>query len=78
MRLGRVLLGLDHDPARISGKRAEQRRIIDATVARHGEHASEHGIEAWELGKVVEDERKRVWLRPVGLVGEGEDFSAAA
>jgi phosphoribosylformylglycinamidine cyclo-ligase len=37
--------------------------------------AGEFGIEAWRLGRVVEDERKRVWLRPAGLVGEGEEFT---
>src|SRR6185295_19814764 len=45
IRSCRVLLGLDHDPARIAGKRAENRRIIDAAVARHGENARDHGIE---------------------------------
>ena len=45
-------------------------------VSRIREIAGEHGIEAWELGKVVEDERKRVRLRPVSLVGEGEQFAA--
>lgn len=38
--------------------------------------AAEFDTEAWALGKVVEDERKRVWLRPAGLVGEGEEFTA--
>ena len=36
--------------------------------------AREHGIDSWALGKVVQDDRKRVWLRPVNLVGEGEEF----
>jgi phosphoribosylformylglycinamidine cyclo-ligase len=36
--------------------------------------AAEYGINAWALGRVVEDARKRVWLRPVGLVGEDEEF----
>jgi len=43
---------------------------VQATAARHG-------LESWALGTVVADDRKRVWLRPAGLVGEGEDFSPA-
>ncbi|MFN3653194.1 MAG: phosphoribosylformylglycinamidine cyclo-ligase [Armatimonadota bacterium] len=39
--------------------------------------AGEYGIDAWTLGRVVEDERKRVWLRPVNLLGEGEAFTEA-
>jgi phosphoribosylaminoimidazole (AIR) synthetase len=34
-----------------------------------------HGFESWVLGRAVADERKRVWLRPVGLVGEGDRFT---
>jgi phosphoribosylformylglycinamidine cyclo-ligase len=40
--------------------------------------AGEHGIPAWDLGRVVHDDRKRVWLRPHALVGEGEAFSPVA
>lgn len=36
--------------------------------------AGEYGIQSWALGRVVMDQRKRVWLRPVGLVGESEEF----
>lgn len=36
-----------------------------------------YGIAAWPLGTVVEDERKRVWLRPANLIGEGEEFTTA-
>jgi phosphoribosylformylglycinamidine cyclo-ligase len=49
--------------------------VPQSASARIREIAGEHGVEAWELGRVVEDERKRVWLRPVSLVGEGEEFS---
>lgn len=38
--------------------------------------AGEYNIETWKLGTVIHDERKRVWLRPAGLVGEGEEFAA--
>lgn len=37
--------------------------------------ATEHGIESWVLGRAVPDERRRVWLRPVNLVGEDEEFT---
>lgn len=33
-----------------------------------------HGMDAWKIGYAVADSRKRVWLRPVGLVGEGDAF----
>jgi hypothetical protein len=46
----------------------------ESAVERIQAIAAEHGIDAWALGIVVPDERKRVWLRPVGLVGEGEAF----
>jgi phosphoribosylformylglycinamidine cyclo-ligase len=46
----------------------------ESAVERIREIAGEHGIDAWALGIVVEDERKRVWLRPPDLVGEGEEF----
>ncbi|MGV3719506.1 MAG: phosphoribosylformylglycinamidine cyclo-ligase [Actinomycetota bacterium] len=49
--------------------------VPESAVARIQEIAKEHGIESWALGTVVEDERKRVWVRPAGLVGEGEEFS---
>lgn len=39
--------------------------------------AASHGLPAWTLGRVVQDARKRVWLRPAGLVGEGDDFAPA-
>jgi phosphoribosylformylglycinamidine cyclo-ligase len=38
-------------------------------------HAKAAGVEAWEIGRVVEDERKRVWLREQGLVGEKGKFA---
>jgi phosphoribosylformylglycinamidine cyclo-ligase len=46
------------------------------------DHAKAAGVEGWEIGRVVEDERKRpdgrpsgrVWLREQGLVGEGGEF----
>jgi phosphoribosylformylglycinamidine cyclo-ligase len=47
----------------------------EAAVERVRAIAAEHGIQAWRLGTAVTDERKRVWLRPVGLVGEGEEFA---
>jgi phosphoribosylformylglycinamidine cyclo-ligase len=47
-----------------------------SAAGRIREVATEHGIDAWDLGEVVPDARKRVWLRPVGLVGEGEAFGA--
>lgn len=52
--------------------------VPEEAAARVQEIAAEHGVESWKLGTVVEDERKRVWLRPLGLVGEGEGFSAEA
>jgi phosphoribosylformylglycinamidine cyclo-ligase len=48
----------------------------ESAVERIKAIASEYGCGAWPLGRVVEDERKRVWLRPAGLVGEGESFGA--
>ncbi|HTE18563.1 MAG TPA: AIR synthase-related protein, partial [Armatimonadota bacterium] len=50
--------------------------VPQAAVERVQAIAREYDIDAWALGRVVEDARKRVWLRPVGLVGEGEEFSA--
>jgi phosphoribosylformylglycinamidine cyclo-ligase len=38
------------------------------------EHAKAAGVEGWEIGRVVEDARKRVWLREQGLVGENGTF----
>jgi phosphoribosylformylglycinamidine cyclo-ligase len=49
----------------------------ESAVERIKAIAGEYGIDAWALGTVVPDERKRVWLRPVGLVGEGEEFLPA-
>jgi len=46
----------------------------EAAVERIRAIAAEHGVEAWALGTVVKDERKRVWLRLPALVGEGEEF----
>jgi phosphoribosylformylglycinamidine cyclo-ligase len=48
--------------------------VPDSAVARIREIANDHGVEAWALGTVIEDPRKRVWLHPRGLVGEGEEF----
>lgn len=36
--------------------------------------ARAHGVEAWTLGEVTVDPRKRVRLRPIGLDGEGDEF----
>ncbi|MCC2671150.1 MAG: purM [Armatimonadetes bacterium] len=52
--------------------------VPESAVARVQAIAGEHGIDAWALGTVVNDEQKRVWLRPHGLVGEGEEFQPAA
>lgn len=52
--------------------------VPERAVERVREIAAEFDVQAWALGRVVEDERKRVWLRPVGLVGEGEEFVAAS
>lgn len=41
------------------------------------ELAAAHGIPGWILGRAVSDVRKRVRLRPVQLVGEGEAFLPA-
>jgi phosphoribosylformylglycinamidine cyclo-ligase len=43
-------------------------------VARVIEHAKAAGVEGWEIGRVVEDARGRVWLREQGLVGENGVF----
>ncbi len=37
--------------------------------------AAAHGLTAHVLGITIADTRRRVWLRPVGLVGEGEVFA---
>ncbi len=47
-----------------------------SAVSRVQAIALEHGISSQVLGRAVEDDRKRVWLRSLGLVGEGEEFSA--
>ncbi len=39
--------------------------------------ASRHGLESWLLGRVTADPRKRVELRPLGLVGEDDAFMPA-
>jgi phosphoribosylformylglycinamidine cyclo-ligase len=52
--------------------------VPESAVARVQAIAGEYGVDAWALGKVVDDDRKRVWLRPHGLVGEGEEFHAEA
>jgi len=44
-------------------------------VSRVIEHAKAAGCEAWEIGRVVADSRKRVWLRQQGLVGERGRFT---
>lgn len=41
------------------------------------EAARRHGVVAWRLGRAVADERKRVRLLPLGLVGEGDVFRSA-
>lgn len=51
--------------------------VPESAAERVREIAADHGVEAWVLGQVVEDARKRVWLRPAGLVGEGEEFVPA-
>jgi phosphoribosylformylglycinamidine cyclo-ligase len=38
------------------------------------ETAARHGIRSWVLGRTVADDRRRVWLRTLGLVGEGDAF----
>ena len=38
------------------------------------ETAARHGIQSWVLGRTVADDRRRVWLRTLALVGEGEAF----
>ena len=43
-------------------------------VSRVIDHAKAAGVEGWEIGRVVEDVRKRVWLRGQGLVGENGVF----
>ncbi|HEU4754844.1 MAG TPA: phosphoribosylformylglycinamidine cyclo-ligase [Armatimonadota bacterium] len=48
----------------------------ESAAARIKAIAGEHGVAAWELGRVVRDDRKRVWLREPGLVGEGDAFHA--
>lgn len=50
--------------------------VPESAAARVREIARAHEVEAWTLGRVVEDPRKRVRLRPLGLVGEGEEFRA--
>ena len=50
--------------------------VPPSAVSRIEAIALEYGIPSTVLGRVVEDERKRVWLRPLGLVGEGEEFVA--
>ena len=39
--------------------------------------ASQHGVDSWVIGRAVADERKRVQLRPLNLVGEDEAFTPA-
>jgi phosphoribosylformylglycinamidine cyclo-ligase len=51
--------------------------VPESAADRVRQIADQHQTEAWVLGRVVEDERKRVWLRPANLVGEGEDFETA-
>lgn len=48
----------------------EEARAVIATAAAHG-------IEAWQLGEVVHDPQRRVWLEPKGLVGQSGSFVAA-
>jgi phosphoribosylformylglycinamidine cyclo-ligase len=43
-------------------------------VSRVIAHAAAAGVDAWEIGCVVDDPRKRVWLRQHGLVGEEGRF----
>jgi phosphoribosylformylglycinamidine cyclo-ligase len=43
-------------------------------VSRVIQHAKAAGVEAWEIGRVVEDAGGRVWLREQGLVGENGAF----
>jgi phosphoribosylformylglycinamidine cyclo-ligase len=49
--------------------------VPESAVERVTAVAKEHSINAWRLGTVIDDERKRVWLRPAGLVGEDESFT---
>src|SRR5262249_19181402 len=46
-RLRRILLGLDHRPAAVADIRQQlgEGCEIHTTVARHGEHAGQHGVE---------------------------------
>ena len=60
MCLGGILLRLDHDPAGIAGQRAEYSRVIDAAIARHREHACNHGVEEAEALRF----RRRHHARP--------------
>ena len=47
MRLGRVLVGFDHQPPGILvlGERAKDGIEIDRAIPRHGEHVAQHRIE---------------------------------
>jgi phosphoribosylformylglycinamidine cyclo-ligase len=51
--------------------------VPESAVAGVQQIAREADLEAWPLGKVVEDPQKRVRLRPVGLIGKGEEFRPA-
>lgn len=52
-------------------------RAIEETFASYS-GASGRSFEAYEIGRVVEDERRRVWLPKQELIGEGEEFRTAA
>lgn len=51
--------------------------VPEQEVSRVEAIASAHGLETLILGEAVDDPRRRVFLEPIGLVGEGEDFAAA-
>ena len=48
-------------------------RAVDETFARY-RGSTEQTFQTWQIGKVVEDTRKRVFLPKQNLVGEGEEF----
>ena len=51
-------------------------RAVEETFARH-RGATGQPLEARQIGEVVDDARKRVFLRAAGLVGEGDGFRSA-
>ncbi len=55
-------------------QRRQGKPLIPNAISRNPNVVRSHGIESFEIGEVVEDPERRVYLEDFGLVGCGDRF----